>query len=93
MACYLVRKDGKQIGFICGDLGEACRECGVVSDNLCDYPVGNGKTCDRPICHECSTLIGIDIHYCPSHAKLWEKFKESGGVKNELENVKPFPTS
>ena len=92
MACYSINEKGKNIGFICGDLGEHCRECGSISENLCDYPVGKGKTCDRAICNECSKQVGIDIHYCPTHSKHWEKFKRSGGVKEELENVVPFST-
>ncbi|MGI9279694.1 MAG: hypothetical protein ACR2PX_08685 [Endozoicomonas sp.] len=91
MPCYSVRKNGQHIGFICGDLGEHCRECGAVSDNLCDYPVGDGKTCDRAICNEHSRQVGVDLHYCPTHAKLWDKFKRAGGVKQVLENVVPFP--
>src|SRR3546814_5750819 len=33
--------------FVHGDLGKHCTECAAPSDNLCDYPVGDGKTCDR----------------------------------------------
>ena len=90
MPCYSFRKDGQHIGFLCGDFGEHCTDCGAPADNLCDYPVGNGKTCDRPICDEHSKQVGVDIHYCQTHAKHWDKFKRNGGVKNELENVTPF---
>ena len=27
-------------------------------EKLCDFPVGNGKTCDAEICRRCSTTIG-----------------------------------
>lgn len=90
MPCYTIRKDGENVGFICGDLGEHCSECGAVADNLCDYPVGDGKTCDRHICDEHSGQIGVDIHYCPTHKKHWDKFRRNGGEVKELENVVPF---
>lgn len=34
---------------------------------LCDFPTGNGKTCDAPICDECRTHVGKDTDYCPRH--------------------------
>jgi hypothetical protein len=95
MPSYSIRKDGKQVGFIRGDLGPHCAgphcaDCGAVSDNLCDYPVGDDKTCDRSLCDEHSHQVGIDIHYCDTHKKHWDKFKRVGGVKADLENVVPF---
>jgi len=46
MPCYLLRnKDGKPMGHVCGNLGPHCGCCGGVSGFLCDYPVGEGKTC------------------------------------------------
>lgn len=90
MACYSLRDGGKRIGFICGDFGEPCRECGSIAENLCDYPVGEGKTCDRPICEEHSRRVGVDIHYCPTHARQWDQWRKGGGVERELKNVVPF---
>jgi hypothetical protein len=44
MPCYpCYDKDRKRIGFICGDLGKQCPECGDVADYQCDYPVGKIK--------------------------------------------------
>ena len=59
--CYLLKKGGS--GFICGDLGDHCTNCGTVSDVLCDFPVGDGKTCDRAICEECAHEVAPDVHY------------------------------
>jgi hypothetical protein len=75
---------------LCGDFGAHCSDCGAVSDNLCDYPVGKGKTCDRKICDDHSKRVGLDIHYCPTHAKHWNKFRRSGGVEMEMKNIVPF---
>jgi len=91
MTCYMKPVLGGSI-FFCGDLGPHCADhrCNWLPDNLCDYPVGPGKTCDRPICADHSYEIGPDIHYCASHYKAWEKFVADGGVKKVLENVLPY---
>jgi hypothetical protein len=44
---------------------------------LCDYPVGNGKTCDKPMCAKHSTSGGKDIDYCPDH-------KHAAGTQQNL---------
>ena len=91
MPCYVMYDDQRnQIGHICGDLGPHCADCGDGGYNLCDYPVGDGKTCDRSICEFHSHEIAPNMHYCDQHYAEWTKFKESGGVKSELENVVPF---
>lgn len=89
MTCYLERlADGTRV-IMCGDLGPQCR-CGASSDFLCDYPVGDGKTCDASLCASCASEVAPDLHYCPSHKALWQEFKDGGGVKRELENVVPY---
>lgn len=91
MACYSITKDGKHVGFICGDLGPHCAECARVGDEfLCDYPVGEGKTCDRPLCSDHAHEVAPNIHYCTGHHADFEAFRSAGGVKRELENVTPF---
>jgi len=37
---------------------------------LCDYPVSDSQTCDRPICIEHARHIEPDTDYCPQHAPL-----------------------
>ena len=71
--------------FLCGDLGPHCGACASVGDFLCDFPVGDGKTCDMPLCEG-----HANIHYCPGHMVLWKRFLNSGGVQRELENVVPY---
>lgn len=44
-----------------------CRECGAMSEFLCDFPVGDGKTCDRDLCAEHAHEIGPEQHYCTEH--------------------------
>jgi hypothetical protein len=43
--------------------------CGRWSSKLCDWPTGNGKTCDRPLCDECAVKGGREIDFCPSHSQ------------------------
>jgi len=78
-------------GFIRGRLGKPC-SCGCVASALCDYPVGDGKTCDRLLCEDtpCGHLVAPDTHYCQDHYLEWKKFKDGGGVENVLKNVIPF---
>lgn len=93
MGCYPLVGDGI-VGWICGDLGEIdyCREseCGRFADMLCDYPVGEGKTCDRLLCKRHAVEVAPNIHYCPGHKAEWDKFVEAAGVRRVLENVVPF---
>ncbi len=92
MPCYTINLEGGGKAFLCGDLGDHCADsnCGDVSGYLCDYPVGNDKTCDAPLCHGHAFEVAPNIHYCPGHTTLWREFKESGGVIRVLENVIPF---
>lgn len=76
--------------FMCGDLGAHCADCMGFGDFLCDYPVGNGKTCDRPLCDDHAHEIAPEIHYCNAHNKMWDAFKKSGGVDATLKNVIAF---
>ncbi len=56
-----------------GDLGPHCAECLDVAANLCDYPIGGDKTCDRMICHQHSSLVGDNMHYCSAHFAIYKK--------------------
>lgn len=60
--------------FINGDFGAHCHGCAAPSDNLCDYPVGEGLTCDRPLCEDHSYEVGRDMHYCEAHHGKWKAF-------------------
>lgn len=75
---------------LCGDFGQRCGACAAVGDFLCDFPVGEGKTCDMPLCERHATGIAPNIHYCQGHTVLWERFRNEGGVQRELENIVPY---
>jgi hypothetical protein len=72
--------------FLCGDLGPHCADpgCGGVGDSLCDWPIGDGKTCDLPLCDDHARAVGMDRHMCPVHYPIWVK---ASGV----ERVNPWP--
>ena len=92
MPCYTITLKSGGTGILCGDLGTHCAagNCGDVGIFLCDYPVGDSKTCDMALCENHALQVAPELHYCPAHALMWLDFKESGGVKKELENVVPF---
>ncbi|WP_199031422.1 hypothetical protein [Ralstonia sp. ASV6] len=89
---YCAAKEGSvgQRMFLCGDFGPHCADCAAVGSFLCDYPVGDGKTCDRSMCGEHAHEIGPELHYCAPHYKMWQDFKDKGGVDEALRNVIAF---
>src|SRR5690349_6762597 len=90
MACYTFGNSG----FMCGSFNdEHCFACGGFGEFLCDFPVGNEKSCDRPMCQKHAHVIAPDLDYCPSHAEEFWKFRESGGITKVLRyEVVPFAT-
>lgn len=92
MPCYVTHLKGGGTVFMCGDLGPHCaaEKCADSSDYLCDYPVGEGRTCDLPLCESHAYEVAPNIHYCPGHLILWQEFRASGREVAELENVMPF---
>lgn len=68
---FFYHKEGqKQPMFVCGSGIMCCAFCEQIADFRCDYPIGNGRTCDLPMCREHKTHrpdIGVDIDYCPHH--------------------------
>lgn len=93
MPCYVLYDDERRpVGHICGKLGPHCADCGDVGENLCDFPVGNGKTCDRAICDFHAHEVAPNVHYCEAHYAEWRAFRAGGGVQRELQNVLPFKT-
>ena len=76
--------------FISGDLGPHCTECAAPGDNLCDYPVGDGKTCDRSLCDEHSKCVASDTHYCRDHWLMWMDYLATQRGYEVLNNVTPL---
>ena len=94
MGCVFDRMDDGSIVIMCGGKQwkpNPCRDCCCEADYLCDYPVGDDKTCDAKICGKHVHEVAPGIHYCESHYDEFMRFEESGGVKRYLENVVPYP--
>jgi hypothetical protein len=72
--------------YFCGPDLKAEPECrdGYTADLLCDYPMGDGKTCDAPLCEDCAHHVGRDLDLCELHFHEW-----SG--KARLEAIPPQP--
>ena len=91
MSCYQKQTESGLI-HACGDLGPHCADhrCNWISGYLCDYPVGEDKTCDRPLCDDHAYEVAPEIHYCAPHYTEYMKFKNSGKQIKELENITPY---
>lgn len=88
--CLVKSKSVGQLMFLCGELGPHCSDCAAVGEFLCDYPVGDARTCDRSICGEHAAEVAPDIHYCKGHYQMWQDFKARGAVDDALRNVIAF---
>lgn len=51
-----------------------CASCGVLSSDyrLCDWKIGDGKTCDAKVCLSCRHSVAPDKDLCREHATLWK---------------------
>ena len=69
MPCHTMKISGGGYAIVCtrGRKAKPCAFCGKPSDKLCDWPVGNGKTCDKPCCVKCSRHVGPDQDFCKDH--------------------------
>lgn len=88
--CRAKSRDTGQTMFLCGEFGAHCADCAAVGDLLCDFPVAEGKTCDRPMCDDHAREIGPNLHYCEAHYQMWQDFRNLGGVDDALRNVIAF---
>lgn len=60
-------KDGAVVSGIICTRRKRCKYCGAPAPKLCDGDLGNGKTCDAPLCTRCATHVAPDHDYCPVH--------------------------
>lgn len=66
-------RPGGETFITCGkDPGVPC-PCGHISDILCDFPVGRGKTCDLALCSDCAHHVGEDRDLCAIHWNMFSK--------------------
>jgi hypothetical protein len=70
--------DQKSKIMMCGEGIRACAICGHVADFLCDAPIGDGRTCDLPLCKDHKYHrpdVSIDTDYCPHHKFIGKEIK------------------
>jgi hypothetical protein len=46
-----------------------CGFCSALAHFQCDYPMGEGKTCDKHLCLKHATRVGVNRDFCPEHVK------------------------
>lgn len=100
MPCYREHTPDGGMMFMCGDLGPHCAagDCDAASRFLCDYPVGEGRSCDLPLCSSHAYAVAHELHYCPGHMQLWSVLLNSGRMTVAMQeqigthavNVLPF---
>lgn len=82
--CTPVRLDNGETGFICfkgrGKARIPLCNCGYMSEFLCDWPMGDGKTCDVNLCRVCALELRPELHYCPAHAELRQAELAAKGI-------------
>lgn len=77
MKCTMLKVNGSDV-IVCGSRWRhlSCVVCKAPAPRLCDWNVGNGKTCDAPICAEHSYQPAPDKDLCPRHAEQWKQRQE-----------------
>ncbi len=85
MACVQVvltdkRSKRRQVMYVCGDRVDLeslglCHWCAKPATALCDYPMGDGKTCSLSLCDEHRVRQrdehgSVDVDFCPIHAQF-----------------------
>ena len=72
MVCTYVPLGNGQAAIVCGPRRRVKKcWCGAPGVKLCDFKVGQGKTCDIPRCERHSTHVAADKDLCEDHAEKW----------------------
>ena len=73
MKCRVQYLEDGRVRISCGpDPQTICQVADCDGDRvaLCDYPVADGKTCDKGVCATHRTGVGENIDYCPDRPVL-----------------------
>lgn len=77
MTCEFVTLPSGHRAIVCGPRQRSRKcACGGRATLLCDWKIGDGRTCDADICSNCTTKPAPDKDLCPDHAKAFEQWKE-----------------
>lgn len=82
-------------GFICGEDLEVseedlCSACGAIGEYACDFPIGDGRTCDAVLCSKHAYQVGPNTHFCEFHFREYERWRKDKGYDEALEAIIPF---
>ena len=59
------------VGVIVCTRGRYIAKCQVCKKRphtkLCDFPRGDGRTCDKKLCDGCAVVVNKEPDYCPEH--------------------------
>lgn len=60
---------------LCRSRGQTqrCKAHGAKAIRLCDWRIGKNKTCDEPLCANCTYSPAKDKDLCPAHKAMWDK--------------------
>lgn len=74
MTCRPINLGGGVTGIVCsrGKRPILCK-CGARGNKLCDFPIGDGKTCDKGMCDRHAVPMGKNMDYCQIHAEMAAK--------------------
>lgn len=69
MVCRTVKLPGTW-AIVCsrGQKPKRCKVCGEFAEYICDFPIGAGKACDRPMCVNHRKRVGDNRDHCVVHA-------------------------
>jgi hypothetical protein len=64
---------GGGYAIVCGPKprGGRCWACKRPGTRLCDWKMGEGKTCDRPICSDHAETVAPNKDLCPEHQEAY----------------------
>lgn len=81
MICRVVNVGGVT-AIVCGPKPrpkQCSSGCGTPASLLCDWKMGDGKTCDAPICRACAKEVDEDKHLCREHQTAYHEWLAARG--------------
>lgn len=83
MACHTVVVNGFA-AIVCG-VRERRKKCSAAGcsrhgELLCDWKIGDGKTCDKPICPGHALHVGDDKDLCLDHREAYRQWLARRGA-------------
>lgn len=75
MKCSTVKLPNGTVAIVCGKTRVVTCACGRPAPYLCDWKIGTGKTCDKPLCKEHALRVAPDKDLCPDHQRAYAEWK------------------